>query len=103
MRTLPILLAIVLFLSPALAFGQEVLPPPRELLPLPKETLPLPAPLVLVPVMPWPVAYYRVSAYEHWQHLSPDAYGRWGPRVLTTPHGTVYSATGKPYYWAPNY
>jgi len=103
MRMLPTVLATVLYLTPALAFGQELLPGPRERLSPPKESLPLPAPLVIGPVIQRPTAYYRVSAYEHWQHLSPDAYGRWGPRVLTTPHGTVYSATGKPYYWAPNY
>jgi hypothetical protein len=100
MRTLPIVLAASLFLTPALAFGQELLPPPKELLPAPMEVAPIPPQIVIGPVLPQPTAYYRISAYEHWKHLSPDAFGQYRARVLTTPYGTFYSATGRPYPWA---
>jgi hypothetical protein len=106
-RALRILLSTLLLLMTARAVGQEVLPPPKETppkesLPLPKETVPLPPGIIIGPALPRPTGYYRVSAYEHWQHLSPDAYGRWSPRVLNTPNGYFYSGSGQPYpYLAP--
>ena len=78
------------FWMSGLAWGQEVLPAPKESkplpapkealpLPAPKEGMPLPAPFVIGRAMPAPTAFYRVSAYEHWQHLSPGWNGRMRP------------------------
>jgi hypothetical protein len=101
-----LILAVGLFFwTSGLAWGQEVLPAPKSSVPLPapKASVPLPAPagpIVIGPAIPAPTAFYRVSAYEHWQHLSPGWNGRMAPRVLSTPYGNFYSATGQPYYWA---
>ncbi len=100
MRTL---LVGFLLLTSGQAVGQELLPAPKESkpVPVPKGAPPAPPLIVIGPAMPQPTAFYRVSAYEHWQHLSQGWDGRFYPRVLNTPHGTYYSATGQPYYWAP--
>jgi hypothetical protein len=88
----------------------------QERLPLPKDALPeaepaapavVPAPLPLMPhVVPapggfQPMAFYRTSAYEHWQYRSVGMGGRWYPRVLNTPDGYFYDYNGKPYPWTP--
>jgi hypothetical protein len=76
----------------ALAGGARAEPPPPE---LPPGVLVAPAP-VLAP----PPAFYRPSAYDVWQDYSPNAWGRWRPRVIYTPHGAFYRYNGQPYPWA---
>jgi hypothetical protein len=95
MRDLPRLLISLQLLLPSVACGQELLPPPKAVTPAA-----VPAPVIVRAILPPPAAYYRVSAYEHWQHLAPAFNGQMVPRVIASPYGYYYSATGKPYYWA---
>ncbi len=109
MRTL--LALLVLVTTTGWVGGQELLPPPKESVPQPGVAPPavlVPAqpavapPVHVHPSPPLPVAglgFYRRSAYEHWQYLSPRLDGEWRPRILTTPLGPVWAYDGSPYYW----
>ena len=85
MKPLCCLTVLVLLASCNLSRADDPLPPPRKI-------EQAPAPVVFVP-------YYRVSAYAVWQHYGVDRSGYFRPRVVDTPFGAYYSATGKPYPW----
>src|SRR5688572_25792705 len=65
----------------------------------PPELTPLIPPVVAV--SPGPVAYYRPSRLDVWQHYAVDRTGHFRPRVALTPRGAYYTFSGEPYYWLP--
>ena len=69
----------------------DSLPPPR---PVP---IPVAPPVVFLPP---PSAYYRVSAYAHWQNYGVDRQGYFRPLVVYEPgYGAYYRYNGQPYPW----
>ena len=82
-------LAAVLIVSGA---GRaDPLPPPRP--------VPAPAAPPVVFLSPHP-AYYRVSAYAHWQNYGVDRFGYFRPLVVYEPgYGAYYRYNGQPYPW----
>jgi hypothetical protein len=65
-----------------------------EKLPAPK--LKVEPPIVIVPTYP------RTDTREVWQHYGVNAFGRFVPRVIVTPHGAYYSRNLEPYPWPYN-
>ena len=65
-----------------------------EKLPAPK--LKIEPSIVIVP------AYQRTDTRDVWQHYGVNAYGRFVPRVIVTPHGAYYSRNLDPYPWPYN-
>ena len=69
----------------------DTLPPPRPVAP------PVAPPVVFLPP---PSAYYRVSAYAHWQNYGVDRQGYFRPLVVYEPgYGAYYRYNGQPYPW----
>jgi hypothetical protein len=65
-----------------------------EKLPAPK--LKVDPSIVIVPT------YQRSDTRDVWQHYGVNAFGRFVPRVIVTPHGAYYSRTLDPYPWPYN-
>jgi hypothetical protein len=65
-----------------------------EMLPAPK--LKVEPSIVIVPT------YQRTDTREVWQHYGVNAFGRFVPRVIMTPHGAYYSRNLEPYPWPYN-
>ena len=84
---LALLVAVFPFLGSSVQAAEptagETLPSPR---PIPSRVIFRPAP-------------YRVSAYEVWQSYGEDRFGRFRPRVVYSPYGAYYYATGAPFPW----
>jgi hypothetical protein len=95
MRTLLGLVLAMGWLSLAKAAAQEKLAFPKEESLAPAAVAPLP--IVVLPAPHPPTGFYRISAYEHWQHRAVGWDGRFHLRVLTTPEGRFYSYNGQPY------
>src|SRR5262249_51721621 len=80
-----------LFLFAAAAAAE---PPPAEGLPPPRPVAPGP------PAVPYAaMTVHRKSAYDVWQNYGVDHYGRFRPRVISTPYGAYYRSNGAPYPW----
>jgi hypothetical protein len=68
----------------------DPLPPPRPVQPAVAPTF----------FLPPPSAYYRVSAYAHWQNYGVDRQGFFRPLVVYEPgYGAYYRYNGQPYPW----
>jgi hypothetical protein len=98
MLTRTMLLVGTFFLGSGPAAGQpELLPVPREV--ASQDVLPAPQ------VMPQPVLLPlrdpppRLGTRDVWQFYAPSFSGRFVPRVIYSPAGAYYSATGAPYPW----
>ena len=68
--------------------------PEPEKLPAPK--VKIERSIIIVP------AYERSDTREVWQHYGVNAFGRFVPRVIVTPHGAYYSRNLEPYPWVNN-
>ncbi len=90
-RRLVRLTVLAAILIVADATRAEPLPPPRT----------MPAPTASPSVfLPPPAAYYRVSAYAHWQNYGVDRQGFFRPLVVYQPgYGAYYRYNGQPYPW----
>ena len=83
---LAVLAALLIVVSAGRA---DPLPPPR----------PVATPVATPHFLP-PPAYYRVSAYAHWQNYGVDRQGYWRPLVVYEPgYGAYYRYNGQPYPW----
>jgi len=89
-RSLVRLTVLAAILIVADATRAEPLPTPRT----------VPAPTAPPVFFPPPEAYYRVSAYAHWQNYGVDRQGYFRPLVVYQPgYGAYYRYNGQPYPW----
>jgi hypothetical protein len=90
-RFLVPLIALAALLSVPGVVSADSLPPPRPV------ATPVAPP---VHFLPPPSAYYRVSAYAHWQNYGVDRQGYFRPLVVYEPgYGAYYRYNGQPYPW----
>src|SRR4051812_18654058 len=95
---LRLMLALILMGCGASIHANEPAKKPEpEKLPAPK--MKVEPSIILVPM------YQRSDTREVWQHYGVNAFGRFVPRVIVTPHGAYYSRNLEPYtlpYNRPN-